>query len=330
MKLRHLLPILPAVVLLAGCAQTEQRLSDQSAKELAGPQLTAQPNNLVVYPDDRPSIPDGAHVYQQNCASCHTGGGAGGGTPPTANATPATSPEGLPAANAAPAEGGGKTASVAFDQRWANSTKPIDIYKKIAFGLNGHKKFSDTLSTRELWNTVVYTRSLGQPALTDKEIAAVDPVFGSNCAVCHGTKGDGDGPLMRNLEPAPANFQRFERFMNRTDDVLFDHIANGIRWEGMPNFLNKKDAKKNVTFDQAYIKKLVQYVRKFSINQDPVMTASAEGAAPASPPAAGGAQQQPAGASSTTTSTGTSTATGTPAGTTSGTSTNTTTNTASH
>lgn len=310
MKLRHLLPILPAVALLAGCGQTEQKLNGQTANELASPQLTAQPNNLVVYPDDRPSIPDGAPVYKQNCASCHTAGGAGGGSP-TANAAPTSSPDGMPAANAAPTADGGKASSVHFDQRWANSTKPIDIYKTIALGQNGHPSFSNKLSTRELWNIVVYTKSIGQPALTAKEIAAVDPVFGSNCAVCHGTKGDGDGPLMRNLEPAPANFQRYERFMNRTDDVLFDHIANGIRWEGMPNFLNKKDAKKNITFDQAYIKKLVQYVRKFSVNQEPVMTASAEGAAPAATPPAGAAQQQPAGISSTNTSTSTSTATST-------------------
>lgn len=304
MKLRHLLPILPAVALLAGCAQTEQKLSTETANQLAGPQLTAQPNNLVVYPDDRPSIPDGAPLYKQNCASCHTGGGAGGGA-----STATASPDGMPAAAAAPTNGAG---APAFDQRWANSTKPIDIYKTIAFGEKGHKKYSDSLSTRQIWDIVVYTHSIGQPALTSKEIAAVDPVFGSNCAVCHGTKGDGDGPLMRNLEPAPANFQRFERFMNRTDDVLFDHIANGIRWEGMPNFLNKKDEKKGITFDQAYIKKLVQYVRKFSINQDAVMTASAEGEAPASTPPASEQKQQPAGASSTTsTSTGTSTTTST-------------------
>jgi mono/diheme cytochrome c family protein len=307
MKLRHLLPILPAVALLTGCGQSEQTLSEQTANEMANPALTAQPNNLVVYPDDRPSIPDGAVTYKQNCASCHTGGGAGGGAP----AVSQTSPEGMPAANAAPAGGAAQHASVAFDQKWANATRPIDIYKVIAFGDKNHPggKFSNKLGSRDLWNLVAYTRSIGQPALTTKEISAIDPVFGSNCAVCHGTKGDGDGPLMRNLEPAPANFQRFDRFFNRTDDVLFDHIANGIRWEGMPNFLGKKDAKKNITFDQAYIKKLVQYVRKFQINQDPVMTAAAIGAAPN--PAVGADAQQPGGGANVGTSTGTSTSTNT-------------------
>jgi mono/diheme cytochrome c family protein len=324
MKLRHLVPLLPAIAILAGCGQTELPLSEQTANQLASPALTEQPNNLVVYPDDRPSIPDGALAFKQNCASCHTGGGAGGGAP-----VATTSPDGMPAANAAPAGGGAaQHASMAFDQRWANSTRPIDIYRVVAFGeLEGKKhpggKFSDKLGSRDLWNLVAYTRSIGQPALDTKELAAIDPVFGSNCAVCHGTKGDGDGPLMRNLEPAPANFQKFDRFFNRTDDVLFDHIANGIRWEGMPNFLNKKDAKKGVTFDQAYIKKLVQYVRKFQINHEPVMTAAAIGAAPN--PATGADAQQPGGGAAPAAAPNASSK---PAGT--GTSTGTTTNTATH
>lgn len=290
MKLRplittFLLAMLPgSALLLAGCG--EVTLPQQAATELANPGLTAQPNNLVVYPDDRPSIPDGHQTFAQNCASCHAG--KGGGAPVTGSST---SPEGMPAANAATTTAV-QPSSFAFDQRWANSVKPIDIYRIVAFGENNHPKFSDKLGAREIWNAVFYARSLGQPALTTKEIEAIDPVFGSNCAVCHGTKGDGDGPLMRNLEPAPANFQKFDRFFNRSDDVLFDHIANGIRWEGMPNFLGKKDVKKGVTFDEAYIKKLAQYIRKFSVNHEAVMTAAAIGTPPTANPAVGADAQQ--------------------------------------
>lgn len=249
MKPKQLITILPIIAFLTGCGQSELNLQPQTADRLANPSLTATPNQLVVYPDDRPSIPDGAGVYAQNCASCHG------------------------------ATGGGGTATGKFDQQWAQRVKPVDLYRMVAFGeTEGHKHpgggFVAKLSPRELWNVTVYTRSLGQPPLTDAEIAAVDPVFGSNCAVCHGTKGDGDGPLMRNLEPMPANFQRFDRFFNRTDDVLFDHIANGIRWEGMPNFLGKKDVKKGVTFDEAYIRKLVQYVHKYHVNNAPVLSSA--------------------------------------------------------
>jgi mono/diheme cytochrome c family protein len=255
MKPKYLLTILPLIAALTGCGQNEVKISGSEDAKLAGTQLTATPAQLVVYPNDRPSIPDGKPVFAQSCAQCHGSDGAGG------------------------------TAGVKFDQTWARQVKPVDIYRLAAFGyVEGHPKFFDKdhahpsfsgkLSTRELWDVVVYSRSLGQPALTDTEVAAVDPVFGSNCAVCHGTKGDGDGPLARGLDPMPANFQRFDRFYNRTDDVLFDHIANGIRWEGMPNFLGKQDRKKEVKFDEPYIRKLVQYVHKFHVNSAPVLTAT--------------------------------------------------------
>lgn len=313
MKLRHLLPILPTIALLAGCGEVE--LSEQTASKLAAPALTAQPSNMVVYPDDRPSIPDGHVTFTQNCAQCHSGVG-GGSTASGAGANTTTaqarSPEGMPAANAAPATGA-QTASFKFDQRWANSTKPIDVYRYVAFGQNNHPAFSGTLTPRQIWDTVAYVHSVGQPALNTKELESIDAVFGANCAVCHGTKGDGDGPLMRNLEPAPANFQKFDRFFNRTDDVLFDHIANGIRWEGMPNFLGKKDVKKNVNFDEAYIKKLVQYVRKFHINHEAVMTASVAGTTPN--PAAGADAQQPGGGATTAPKNATQTQTQTTTGT---------------
>jgi mono/diheme cytochrome c family protein len=269
MKPKHLLTILPIVALLTGCGQTEISLNPNAAGNLAAPQLTATPAELVVWPNDRPSIPDGKVVFQQNCATCHSAGGS--------------------------------AADVKFDATWAHQVKPLDIYRTIAFGgtdtdlaKRRHPAFAQKLNVNDLWNAVVYTRSLGQPALDDKTLAEVDPVFGSNCAVCHGTKGDGDGPLARNLEPMPANFQRFDRFFNRSDDVLFDHIANGIRWEGMPNFLGKKDGKKNVHFDEAYIRKLVQYVHKFHVNNNPVLTANA--AAPSAAPAAAAGTSPTAGA----------------------------------
>jgi cbb3-type cytochrome c oxidase subunit III len=283
MKAKHLIPILPilSATLLAGCGQTNLNLNEGAANSLANTALTATPVELVVYPNDRPSIPDGAPAFQQNCATCHSAGGA--------------------------------ASSVKFDEQWAHSTKPIDIYRLIAFGgsspdkeNNKHPKFGDKLSVAQMWNIAVYVRSLGQPALTKEEIEAIDPVFGSNCAVCHGTKGDGDGPLARNLEPMPANFQRFDRFFNRTDDVLFDHIANGIRWEGMPNFLGKKDGKKNVHFDEAYVRKLVQYVHKFHVNNAPVMAAA--NAPGAGAPASSSAGSAAGGAAAPNATTGTSSA----------------------
>ena len=98
-------------------------------------------------------------------------------------------------------------------------------------------------------------------------------VFGANCAVCHGSRGAGDGQLNKGLvlQPAPANFTQFDRFYDRTDEQIWDHIANGIKWEGMPNFLGKQDRGNKVKFDADYIWKLVQYVRNFHEDPAPVL-----------------------------------------------------------
>ena len=147
----------------------------------------------------------------------------------------------------------------------------MEQYDFITFGKEGsdHPSVRSKLRPPDIWNLVFYVRSLSTPPLTDAEILEVQPVFGANCVVCHGAKGYGNGPLMKGnvLEPAPANFQSFPRFYDRTDETLWDHIANGIKWEGMPNFLGKVDRKsdktKVTTFDEAYIWKLVGFVRHF-------------------------------------------------------------------
>lgn len=261
-KALTVLSVLPALsVVLTSCT------SEVSVKKdtLTDAQLT-RPGDIALYPDDRPSIPNGRVYYQQqNCASCH---GANGAVPQTF---------------------GNKTV-ILSDKDYIRSRKPIDQYFVVAYGKgeNGvdvpnHPKMAEKLTKRQTWDMVFYSRSLAIPELPDTTIAEIDPVFGSNCAVCHGKSGKGDGPLAHNLEPVPANFSLPQRFYDRTDAILYDHIANGIKWEGMPNFLGKEDKAKNVKFDKDYIWKLVQYVRNFhSSNEatDPIAIKEAEAAAP--------------------------------------------------
>lgn len=254
MRFSKTLVIIPALALLAACGQT--RLPMSKDDPLLSEQQTEAPHDFVVYPDDKPSVPDGKLVWDKsNCASCHGADGAGGKDVPALN-----------------------------DFLAMSEKKPVELYKRLTYGKGGADKndphrLQQTLSNREIWNLAFYARSLAVHPLTSAEISEIDPVFGSNCAVCHGTKGDGDGPLARNLEPWPANFQTFRRFYDRTDNVLYDHIANGIKWEGMPNFLGKEDRKKGVKFDQPYIRKLVQYVRNFHMSNDPTTPGAVASAA---------------------------------------------------
>ncbi len=231
--------MIPVIVGLTACNDSKVTLPSADSR-LVSTKVTLG-DKEPIWPNDDPSVPDGKGVYAaQNCAACH-------------------GLDGKPVA--------GKATVDLSSKDWGRKQKPVEQYDFITFGKEGsdHPAMQSKLRPPEIWNLVFYVRSLSTPPLTDGEITEVSSVFGANCAVCHGTKGYGNGPLMKGnvLEPAPANFQSFPRFYDRTDEVLWDHIANGIKWEGMPNFLGKKDKAKKVTFDEPYIWKMVGYVRHF-------------------------------------------------------------------
>jgi mono/diheme cytochrome c family protein len=238
------------VFLLSACGKQEINL--KGAEDALAQRSVTAAQGVIDYPDDNPSVPDGKLAFEQmNCATCHADSGKGVSGKCTVDLT---------------------------SKEYERKQKPVDQFEFLSYGRPGldHPKVNDKLSRRQAWNLVFYVRSLGQTPLTDAEWGEIDPVFGSNCAVCHGKKGVGDGPLARNLEPQPANFKNFERFYDRSDDVLWDHVAHGIKWEGMPDFLGKQDKAKNVKFDSDYIWKLVQYVRRFHESIVPTIAANPE------------------------------------------------------
>lgn len=50
-------------------------------------------------------------------------------------------------------------------------------------------------------------------------------VFQSNCEMCHGPQGHGDGPASGSLEPKPKNLAELQE--NVGDDYLFWRISDG-------------------------------------------------------------------------------------------------------
>lgn len=62
-------------------------------------------------------------------------------------------------------------------------------------------------------------------------------LFNSNCAVCHGPAGHGDGPAANALEPKPKNLAEFAPTIS--DDELFWRITTGkpgtamVSWKGV-------------------------------------------------------------------------------------------------
>lgn len=278
-KLALALLSIPLLVAMTACTG-EMNVTDK--KDTLASRETTHGVDSILMPDSNPSVGDGGIYWQQNnCASCHgvTGKGVGG-----------------------------MCDLDLTDVEVMRGRKPIEQYQAIAYGHGvitkmpvlseegkvenmepqvvrefNHPEFASKLDKRIIWDLVFYSRSLSSPLLSTAEHQKMTAVFGANCAVCHGTKGAGDGPLNKGLvlQPAPANFNQFNRFYDRTDEQLWDHIANGIKWEGMPNFLGKEDKKNKVKFDAEYIWKLVQYVRNFHEMSD--FELERAGKAPANP-----------------------------------------------
>ncbi len=64
-----------------------------------------------------------------------------------------------------------------------------------------------------------------------------EKLFQTNCAMCHGPQGHGDGPAGQSLEPKPKNLAVLQKSVG--DDYLFWRISEGkpgtsmVAWEGI-------------------------------------------------------------------------------------------------
>ncbi len=62
-------------------------------------------------------------------------------------------------------------------------------------------------------------------------------VFKSNCEMCHGVQGHGDGPASGSLDPKPKNLALLQE--SASDDYLFWRISEGrpgtamVAWKGI-------------------------------------------------------------------------------------------------
>jgi mono/diheme cytochrome c family protein len=62
------------------------------------------------------------------------------------------------------------------------------------------------------------------------------------CRMCHGVKGDGQGPLAKQFDPPPRNFSCAETVTGIPDGQLFWIIQNGSPGTAMPSFHTLPDA----------------------------------------------------------------------------------------
>lgn len=110
---------------------------------------------------------------------------------------------------------------------------------------------SFTYQQQTVWKAPPEADNLVNPVKGDKAASdAGAKLFQTQCSVCHGTTGKGDGMAGANLTPRPRNLQS-DIVKNQTDGAIFWKITNGR--SPMPSFTNLSDKQRW---------QLVNYIRK--------------------------------------------------------------------
>ncbi len=99
----------------------------------------------------------------------------------------------------------------------------------LLFGLFSFIEIQD-----DIWKAPVEAKKIKNPVVNSSEsIAKGKKLFRSRCAVCHGTKGLGDGPGGKALDPKPESLIT-NLVQNQTDGEIFWKVTNGrndmIKW----------------------------------------------------------------------------------------------------
>ena len=177
----------------------------------------AQPTQAMVsgprYPLVPPNPANGESIYVDKCTPCHGRSGKGDG--PQADQLP-NPPAALGAAEL------------------ARLSTPSDWYTIITQG-NLERfmpPFSNSLSERQRWDVVAYLYTLSTEPGT---VAQGGELYQANCANCHGEQGQGDGPEAANLEAQPTDFTDQAGMADKSAQVLFQAMTDGVA-PAMPAF----------------------------------------------------------------------------------------------
>jgi cbb3-type cytochrome oxidase cytochrome c subunit/cytochrome c553 len=187
----------------------------------------------VLHPASDPNdlqeeVSRGGALFVANCASCHGSVGVGDGK---ASTSLLPKPANLTAARFSDE----RLSSVLWNGIAGSSMPPWR-----------------QLPTEDLRALVAYIHSLhvpGPPTQGATSVSDGEALFATNCASCHGTGGDGNGPAAGALAPKPTNFHLKKPTRERALEVL----ANGLPGTAMPPW------KTQLSVDQRYA--LAEFVR---------------------------------------------------------------------
>ncbi len=85
-----------------------------------------------------------------------------------------------------------------------------------------------------VWDSIYYVWSRSIAAKSVTHFTDVWKIYGENCSVCHGDIAKGNGPISKQLNPLPFNFQNRKALAETTDAFLFWRISEGGQFRRIP------------------------------------------------------------------------------------------------
>ena len=175
----------------------------------------------------RQALADAWQTYQRACQPCHGSQGSGDG--PYAGMLEVRAPDLRRPGKVAAADTARfrriHDGGASLPQRRWESAMPA---------------FGDELDARQIWGLVLLLEELAKPMTGFSPTTDASEVYASRCAVCHGDKGAGDGPLASELRPRPRDFVRAEYRIRSTaygdpplDTDFLGTVANGMQSTAM-------------------------------------------------------------------------------------------------
>jgi mono/diheme cytochrome c family protein len=215
------------------------------------PTVPAQPVAVVgpLYPLVPPNPADGAGIFAEKCAPCH--GTTGKGDGPRAAQLP------NPVAAIGTAE-------------LARQSSPVKWYSVVTQGnLERFMPPFNSLTDRQRWDVLAYVYSLSEP---DAGIAKGAQLFEQNCARCHGTHGQGNGPDAAQSSKPPQDLTDQAFMAEKSAAEFFKTISDGAAPD-MPGFADK------LSEDERWM--LTDFVRSLTFSLPSAPLAQSAGGTPA-------------------------------------------------
>ena len=193
---------------------------------------TAVGGALDPFPTRPPALARGAAVYREQCIQCH--GATGRGDGPKAKGLIGPPPADL------------------TDRAELATVSPVDMYRKIAIGIEGTgmPEYAHSLSSDDRWAVTTYTATLraDQGAVHEGE-----GLYAAQCASCHGATGRGDGLHARTLSVSPPALADLAVQGRLSDADLIELTLHGRPGTPMPGFAR--------VMDRAAAEKVVAFLR---------------------------------------------------------------------